>query len=229
MFAAVFIDADNTLFDFDRTQAKALNESLQAFGLPSASADVAEFDRINLQQWDLYHQGKIQNHEINHRRWSIWLEAVDRADTDVPALSAHYAEALAQQCEKEAGAEALVQFLTARVPVHVITNGFPSSQAHRWRKAGWEDKLHGITVSAEVGVQKPDAKIFELAMKAVGVDKPEHCLMIGDNLVADVEGPQAVGMKGCWYQRNGAENTLGVKPDYTVTHLDQIQGLFHSN
>lgn len=226
MFAAVFIDADNTLFDFDRTQSKALSESLEAFNLPSAAADVAEFDRINLQQWDLYHQGKIPSHEINQRRWSAWLDVMGRADTDVSALSHHYAEALAQQCEKEEGAEELIQFLTARLPVHVITNGFPSSQAHRWRKAGWEERLHGITVSAEVGVQKPEARIFELAMAAVGVEHPEQCLMIGDNLIADVEGPQAIGMKGCWYQRKGAPKNADVEPNYTVTHLDQIQDLF---
>ncbi|MDX1475829.1 MAG: HAD family hydrolase, partial [Reinekea sp.] len=123
------------------------------------------------------------------------------------------------------GADDLMQYLAAKLPVHVITNGFPSSQQHRWRKAGWDGLLHGITVSAAVGVQKPEADIFHIAMAAVGVTDPGRCLMIGDTLEADVRGPQNVGMKGCWYQRKGAENNTDIQPDYVVTQLSDIKEL----
>ena len=140
-------------------------------------------------------------------------------------MAEYYADSLARQCEKEEGADELMQYLLAKMPVHIITNGFPSSQQHRWRLAGWEPLLQGITVSAVVGVQKPDAEIFHLAMNDVGLTDASRCLMIGDNIIADVKGPQDVGMKGCWYQRHGATNNTDIHPDYTVTHLREIQNI----
>jgi len=223
MFDAVFIDADNTLFDFDRTQAKAMSHSLSHFSLPSDDSVIERYEQINKQCWEDYHQGKIRNEQINIRRWQQWLQWLG-LDKKVSAedLATHYAQSLAQQCEKEDGAEVLMTYLTAKLPVHVITNGFPSTQQHRWHKAGWESKLHGITVSSVVGVQKPYAEIYHLAMKAGGVRDANRCLMIGDTLEADVRGPQSVGMKGCWYQRKDAINNTSIKPDYTVQHLEEI-------
>lgn len=227
MFDAVFIDADNTLFDFDRTQAKAINHSLSHFSLPADSAVLAEYDRINKQVWALYNQGDIRNDDINLLRWQQWLQWLGKTETvNAGELAEHYADSLAQQCELEEGADALMTYLLDKLPVHIITNGFPSTQQHRWRKAGWETKLQGITVSSVVGVQKPDAEIFHLAMKAVGVSDASRCLMIGDTLVADVQGPQQMGMKACWYQRKGAQNNTDIKPDFTVQHLEQIAAIF---
>ena len=226
MFDAIFIDADNTLFDFDRTQEKALAESLVHFSLPQNDDVLSIYETINRECWTDYHAGLIRNDEINLRRWSQWLTAIgEHSRVAAQALADHYAQSLALQCELEDGADDLMQYLAAKLPVHVITNGFPSSQQHRWRKAGWDGLLHGITVSAAVGVQKPEADIFHIAMAAVGVTDPGRCLMIGDTLEADVRGPQNVGMKGCWYQRKGAENNTDIQPDYVVTQLSDIKGL----
>jgi YjjG family noncanonical pyrimidine nucleotidase len=229
LFDAIFIDADNTLFDFDRAQENALAESLTQFSLPGDKHSLATYEEINADCWGKYHRGEIENHQINEMRWSVWLKTVgEYGRVDATELAEHFAESLAQQCEKEEGAEDLIQTLSNQLPIHVITNGFPTSQAHRWRKAGWESQIHGITVSAVVGVQKPEAKIFEIAMKAVGVADASRCLMIGDNIEADVFGPQNVGMKGCWYQRGDMTNTTSVVPDYTVTNLKGVIDIVNS-
>lgn len=223
MFDAIFIDADNTLFDFDRTQEKAIVDTLNHFSLPRDESALALYQTINKQCWQDYHQGLIRNEEINPRRWREWLQRLELNKTVLDTeLADYYAESLSLQCEKEDGADELMAYLSAKLPLHVITNGFPSTQQHRWRKAGWEDKLHGITVSSVVGVQKPDAQIFHLAMKAVGVQDPSRCLMIGDTLEADVLGPQLSGMKACWYRRKGAVNQTEIVPDYTVVDLRDI-------
>jgi YjjG family noncanonical pyrimidine nucleotidase len=222
-FDAVFIDADNTLFDFDKTQEKAITQTLTHFSLPKTTDVLAVYEQINADMWDQYHKGRIQNHEINPLRWQRWLNEVKPSvSVDYAELAVHFADSLAQQCEKEPGAEELMQHMTQKLPVHVITNGFPSSQKYRWHKAGWHDKLHGITVSAEVGVQKPHPDIFRIAMEAVGIRDSQRCLMIGDHIEADVKGPQMVGMKGCWYQRKNAKNLSEITPDFTVTHLSDI-------
>lgn len=48
-------------------------------------------------------------------------------------------------------------------------------------------------ISSEVGVSKPDRRIFEIALERAGV-KPEECLYVGDNYYDDAVGAGSVGM-----------------------------------
>lgn len=45
---------------------------------------------------------------------------------------------------------------------------------------------------------KPDPAMFRLAMERVGADRPERCVMIGDNLHTDIAGGRAAGMRTVW-------------------------------
>ncbi len=222
-FDAIFIDADNTVFDFDRTANQAMIRTLGSYALPHTTESMKHYQSINAACWRLYDEGEIQSNQINPMRWSRWLEVIDHPDKiDAEALAVHYEESLSLQCEVETGAEELMTYLFSKYPVHVITNGLQKVQDHRWRLAGWDDQLHGITVSSVVGVKKPQPEIYQMAMKAVGVTDASRCLMIGDSLQADIEGAQAIGMKACWYQRNGAVNDTDIKPDYIAANLTDI-------
>ena len=223
LFDTVFLDADNTLFDFDATSQKALTQSFAEFGVSVTDDNIALYRRINKECWDQYNQGLIENSQINPLRWQRWVEQMQLSDNlDAQALAAFYQQSLTLQCEKEPGADELMAYLFRHYKVHIITNGFPEVQAHRWHKAGWQEQLTGITVSSVVGVKKPDAAIYNIAMQSVGVTQPERCLMIGDDIQADVAGSQAVGMQACWYARKGAQNQTDIQPDFQVSHLSEI-------
>jgi putative hydrolase of the HAD superfamily len=50
-----------------------------------------------------------------------------------------------------------------------------------------------ILASAEVGMAKPDKRIFHTALKLAGVS-PQEAIHVGDHLLADIEGPLKVGI-----------------------------------
>lgn len=50
----------------------------------------------------------------------------------------------------------------------------------------------GVIISAEVGLMKPDPKIYHLALESAGV-KPEEALFI-DDFIENIEGARAVGL-----------------------------------
>jgi HAD superfamily hydrolase (TIGR01549 family) len=59
-----------------------------------------------------------------------------------------------------------------------------------------------ILPSAEVGVEKPDGRIFSLALQRLGLE-PQEAAHIGDNYEADVVGAQAVGITPILLDRKG--------------------------
>jgi putative hydrolase of the HAD superfamily len=62
--------------------------------------------------------------------------------------------------------------------------------------------LDTIVSSAEVGLHKPDPRIFELACERVGV-APHEAVHVGDHHYADVLGASAVGMTPVLIDRQG--------------------------
>jgi putative hydrolase of the HAD superfamily len=65
--------------------------------------------------------------------------------------------------------------------------------------AQWFDSM---TISCEVGAEKPAAAIFQAALCAAGVAAGE-VLHVGDNLEEDVRGAEAIGMRVVLVDRSG--------------------------
>jgi putative hydrolase of the HAD superfamily len=69
-------------------------------------------------------------------------------------------------------------------------------------KLGVSGQLDSLTVSCEVGAEKPDAKIFQHALAQAGAAAGE-ALHVGDGLEDDVRGAMAGGMRAVWLNRAG--------------------------
>ncbi len=52
--------------------------------------------------------------------------------------------------------------------------------------------------SDELGVRKPEPQIFEAALEHLGL-RPEEVVHVGDDLVADVGGSKALGLRAVWF------------------------------
>lgn len=80
-------------------------------------------------------------------------------------------------------------------------------------------------ISAEVGVDKPDPRIFEHAVSEAGVP-PGRCAMIGDRLDNDMAAARAQGMRAVWLLRGEAPDEptpdqLAV-PDAAIRTLTEL-------
>ncbi|HET6350766.1 MAG TPA: HAD-IIIA family hydrolase [Coriobacteriia bacterium] len=74
-------------------------------------------------------------------------------------------------------------------------------------------------VSAEVGLRKPDPRIFELALQQADV-VPERAAHVGDHHYADIVGANAVGMTAVLIDRHGGPC---VEPGAFVRTLDDLE------
>jgi putative hydrolase of the HAD superfamily len=60
------------------------------------------------------------------------------------------------------------------------------------------DAFDHIIISAEVGVAKPEPKIFRIALEQAGV-KPEEAVFV-DDFYVNIEGCEKVGMRGIYFK-----------------------------
>ena len=95
---------------------------------------------------------------------------------------------------------------------------------------GLSSHFDSIVISETVGRRKPHAEIFEVVLGELGVS-PEETLHVGDNLVADVRGAAALGMRTAWITRRvrDPESALseydGPAPDFQIRDLAELAAI----
>lgn len=101
---------------------------------------------------------------------------------------------------------------------------FPHKVREDLARLGIAPYLDAAAFSSEVGVRKPDARIFLHALKALGED-PAHAVFVGDRLNDDIVGAQAVGMRTILTREFRQEDPAEVRPDAVVEKLAEIPGV----
>ena len=113
--------------------------------------------------------------------------------------------------------EELLEYLHSKYKLAIISNGDGEQQRRKIQKTGLNSYFAEIVISGEVGVSKPDRKIFELTCEKMNV-KPEECIMIGDKFSVDVGGGINAGITSIWVDRK--RDSTNYK--YKVNKLSQI-------
>jgi 2-haloalkanoic acid dehalogenase type II len=119
-------------------------------------------------------------------------------------------------------AEPALRALGARYPLAVISNGNTDVA-----RAGLTQPFALVLYAAEVGLSKPDPRIFHLACQRLGC-APHELAHVGDSLESDVAGAQAAGVLSIWLDRAGhrapvaAQILTGVQPELTITTLTSL-------
>lgn len=103
----------------------------------------------------------------------------------------------------------------------LVTNGAPDLQREKIRGANLAQYFDTILISGEVGVGKPDCRIFRMALDALAAS-PSETVMVGDSLTRDILGAQQAGLKGMWLNRQGNDTTSQVTPDVRIANLNQM-------
>jgi putative hydrolase of the HAD superfamily len=115
-------------------------------------------------------------------------------------------------------AEEVLRALAARgLPLHVVSNS-TDDLIESLARLGWVDRFASVTFSQEAGAEKPDSRIFALAVRRAGC-APDEVLHVGDTWAADYDGARRAGLRAAWLSRDGRP-----PPEPTVT-LRDLRGI----
>ncbi|MBK3384644.1 MULTISPECIES: HAD family hydrolase [Streptomyces] len=144
-----------------------------------------------------------------------WLRAelVDRANPDnfvrlreVFGLAVSAAQlwreyvdlmAAAVTCRPEV-LKGLARLRAAAWTIGIVTNGASDVQRAKLAATGLTSLVDGVAVSGDLGIRKPDLKLFELAASRCGVSLSDGGWMVGDNPAGDIGGAHQAGLRTMW-------------------------------
>ncbi|AWI24525.1 YjjG family noncanonical pyrimidine nucleotidase [Flavobacterium pallidum] len=219
----IFFDLDHTLWDFEKNSALAFREVFMKYGIDVNLEDfLLIYIPINLKYWELYQYDKITQDQLRYGRLK---EAFDQlgyeiVDDMINILSVEYIQYLPQFNHLFEGTEEILEYLSKKYRLHIITNGFHEVQGNKLRNSNIHHYFRTITNSETAGVKKPHPQIFEYALKQANVQK-ENCIMIGDNLEADVLGAINCGMDAILFNPEKPATTENIKCVAHLIHLKE--------
>jgi len=225
MYELVLVDADNTLFDYNKAEVYALENSMKDFGFDGdVNAIRQDYNVINKKLWQLFEKGGISKDELSEKRFKRLFEKVG-LDISPKEFSGKYLGYLAQSDFLMADALEIIQYLYENYTVIIVTNGIKDIQFSRLEKSPIKDYNHGVVVSEDIGVSKPDPDFFVQAFKLVDHQDKGTAIIIGDSLSSDIKGGIHFGIDTCWFNFDHSELEKGLSPTYQIKALKELYGI----
>ena len=185
------------------------------------------YHEINEELWKQFEDGGTTQAELRARRFERLLQHLParrqasanlRGDT----LSGYYLKALGGKGYLLPFARTVLSALSKAASVVLLTNGIAEVQRERLVAARIGQHFKDVIISGEVGLAKPDPRIFALGLERLEIPR-EEVLCVGDSPSSDIRGGHAAGLATCWV--SGSADSYPADepaPDYRISDLRQL-------
>ncbi len=227
----IWMDLDDTLIDFRKNSRIALTKLYDGEGLaawyPDAESWIEAYEKVNKPLWKEYSSGIITMAKLRLDRFLVPLlsggmdedEALNRA----VRYDTYYLDLLAMEKSTVPYAHEVLRDLRSKgYRLGVLSNGFAEVQYRKLSSSGLSGLVDLVVLSDDIGVPKPDPRLYIYAMDKSGCPEPSAHLMVGDNPDTDIRGALGVGWQGIYFDREGKAISAQAA---TITSLVQLTGL----
>jgi 2-haloacid dehalogenase len=217
----LFFDADGTLFDYNRAEVTAFRKAFHSLQFQFEENYLDTYQKINRELWQALERHEITPAVLRVRRFELLLEALQLAGS-ADALSVAYVEQLGFCTDLIDGAYEVLQTLSKRSRIAIVTNGLEAVQRSRLMHSAIQPLITELIISEEVGAAKPHPAFFDAAFTRTGNPAKSDVLIIGDSLTSDIKGGVDYGIDTCWYNPGGEVKPEGLSITYEIPQLAEL-------
>lgn len=232
----IFFDLDDTIWNFTANSAIALRKLYEISPiLRKLFKDIDEFAGIyhthNARLWELYALGEVTTSQLKAERWrrTLATRQFEVLTAVCEELDRNYLDILARCEAKIEGAEEMLAYLQKKALIGVISNGFLDTQYKKLRNSGLDRYVARMIVSQEIGINKPDRRLFDYALQETGATMP--CLYVGDHPSTDILGALKAGWNAIWVNHVNHDVKIdrtelkekGIDPDLFLGEVESIE------
>lgn len=189
----VIFDLDNTLIDRQRAFTEMLHNRIEAT-LPEHNKHLKQQAIEDILMWD--DNGTVSR-SISFKKYCEKYEVTCMTSEE---LTTYWTTISGSVVYLFDDVKETLHYLKEKYRLAILTNGSPISQRRKLESTGILDLFELSVVSGEVGIDKPDVRIFDYMCEQLKV-KAEDCLYIGDNYLNDVLGARNAGWNALYLNR----------------------------
>ena len=222
----VFIDLDDTIWDFHANAKSSLHEIFVRRNFDRYFRNFEHYFDLyakrNLELWDQYGKGIITKDELSLERFLHPLKQVGIEDAQLATeIGKEYLDLLPTRTELVPFARELLDYLYAKYPLTIVSNGFIEVQYRKLKTCNLEKYFSHVVLSEAAQALKPDKQIFEYALQLNNATAAET-IMIGDSFEADIRGAQNAGIDQIFFNLNNEVSEKFNSATYHIHRLEEI-------
>lgn len=220
----ILLDADRTLFDFDKAEDLALTAVLESRGLPADGETKAVYREENHKAWALFEQGRVTKPRLTVLRFEAFLQRMG-LQGDGEAMNRDYVANLSTHCIPLGPAEEICRLLAQHCRLSIVTNGLSTVQHGRMDRCSFRSCFADLFVSEDLGCQKPQKEYFDAVAARIPNFDPARALVVGDSVESDIRGANNAGLDCVWLNPKGLPLPQGVTATYVIRDLDRLPAI----
>lgn len=217
MYKYLLFDLDDTVLDFKANELRSLKELFNENNIALTDEILNHYLEVNTRLWSEYESGLIKMDEVLNKRFEIVLNDFNY-QIDGVKWEKMYRNNLGNGAELMEDAIDVLEKLSTKYTLYVVTNGVTKTQLNRLSKSNIEKYFKDIYTSENIGYPKPSSEFFNYVIDDIEGFDTNKALVIGDSLNNDVMGANNASMASCWMS-NGRSNNTDIKPTYTINKL----------
>jgi len=229
--AAVLFDLDDTLHDDTYAYQAAARDVAEEIAR-ERHVDADTIFKKFVESASAYWRGLGVEHlsiSIAESRIELWTAALGAVGVDDEATirqaSRRYGERRRGYYSPFPGALELLAALRGRgMKLGLITNGFSETHYEKLELLGLERSFDAVLCADEVGMLKPDPRIFLHACELLGTP-PARAAMVGDRYFRDVVGAREAGLFTVYVRMRDEAIPEGQSPDVSVNGIEEVLGV----
>lgn len=203
----IFFDLDNTLWDHNKNARLTLEELFgdhkiqERFAIPFN--DFYEvYHEINEDLWIKIRDGIIDKDYLRKHRFYDTFLKFNLDDFELSQTFEHqFLDEIVKYNELVPGSLDILEYLKKKgYTIHIISNGFRDVTHRKVEESGVKAYITTITSADDVGVRKPNPKVFNYAINLAKATKQES-IIIGDDWVADIKGAKDFGIDAIYFNQ----------------------------
>lgn len=224
-YEVIIFDADETLFDFKKSEKCAFENAMLEFNIEyNESYHLKIYEEINNALWKDFENGLITQEKLKIERFRKLSDKLN-INFDPVEFAKCYMKHLSKASFLYKDSTSLIEDLYKEYTLIIITNGLRDVQNNRIRRSTIGKYFEEIIISEEVGVSKPNAEIFEIALRNTTFTDKSKILMVGDSLTSDIKGGLNFGVDTCWFNRKKTLNKTEINPTYEISNLLDLKNI----
>ena len=224
-YEIILFDADDTLFDFKKSEDFAIKKLVST--LDSNFDDefiINTYKDINTKIWIEFEEGKITSDELKVERFNRLIKQLE-INSNATDLCNIYIQFLGDGSFLYDESEDLLNYLSKKYKIGIITNGLADVQHRRIRNSIVGHYFEDVVISDEIKIAKPNPAIFDYALRNLDHSNKKSVLMIGDSLNSDIKGGINAGIDTCWFNQHKKINSSSINPTYEINSLLQLKDI----
>lgn len=227
MVEFLFLDLDDTIFDFQKAEHIALSRTLRFFGLEPTDEVLERYSVINRAHWEKLERKELTREEVLVGRFATLFQEKN-IQAEPVAVARKYEDFLSQGHYFLPGAEDALKRLAKKYKLYLASNGTAKVQAGRLESSGIGKYFSEIFISQEIGADKPDKAYFDRCGEKIPGYDPKRAMIVGDSLTSDIQGGINAGMTTVWVNPLHKVHPSHIVPDYEIESLSQLETLLKS-